>query len=106
MSGGVLRRAGIAVFAGAVLLVPGCSMSLSSGGSVKQDVLQREVAKQIALDPEHVPEVTCDGDLEGKVGATQSCLVKAGGESLPYTATVTSVQGDNVNFHVKADSAG
>jgi hypothetical protein len=33
--------------------------------------------------------LTCDGDLEARTGATQSCLVSYSGQSLPFAITVT-----------------
>ncbi len=101
-----LRRAGIAVIAGAVLALTGCSAGISLGGkTISRSDLESEVAKQVARDPERALDVTCDGDLEGKVGATQKCTVHAGGEELPYTVTVTSVDGSDIKFHIQSDAA-
>ncbi|MGQ0573326.1 MAG: DUF4333 domain-containing protein [Pseudonocardia sp.] len=47
-----------------------------------------------------VESLTCDGDLEARTGATQSCLVAAGGESLPLAVTVSSIEGGLINFTV------
>jgi hypothetical protein len=42
--------------------------------------------------------VACDGELDGTVGATQTCTVTMADRDLPVTATVTSVDGLVVNF--------
>lgn len=106
MNAAPVRRAGSAVIAATVLALTGCSAGVSVGGAtVSRSDLQSEVAKQVARDPERALDVTCDGDLKGEVGATQKCLIHAGGEELPYTVTVTGVDGSKVRFDVKADPA-
>ncbi|SUA31700.1 Uncharacterised protein [Mycolicibacterium fortuitum] len=47
--------------------------------------------------------VDCDGDLDGKVGATQRCVLTAGGTKMDVTVTTTSVEMNNVKFDVKVD---
>jgi hypothetical protein len=48
-----------------------------------------------------IDTLTCDGDLEARTGATQSCLVSYSGQSLPLAITVTSIEGDLINFNVE-----
>ncbi|MGD9529952.1 MAG: DUF4333 domain-containing protein [Pseudonocardia sp.] len=39
-----------------------------------------------------IAAVTCDGDLEARTGAKQSCNVGYYGQSLPLAITVTSIE--------------
>ncbi|WP_437114568.1 DUF4333 domain-containing protein [Streptomyces glaucescens] len=44
------------------------------------------------------------GDLVGKVGTTTRCTLTAGdGSSLGVTVTVSSVDGDRIDFDIEAD---
>ncbi|MBW3707702.1 DUF4333 domain-containing protein, partial [Streptomyces griseus] len=50
------------------------------------------------------PDVTCPEDLAAKVGTETRCPLTAGdGSTLGVTATVTSVDGDKINFDIEAD---
>jgi hypothetical protein len=51
------------------------------------------------------PEISCPDDLEAEVGAETRCTLTAGGDPTEYgvTITVTSVEGDTVNFDVEVD---
>ncbi|GAA3950941.1 DUF4333 domain-containing protein [Gordonia caeni] len=94
----------LAALAAVVLALSGCSASVSlGGGGISQSDLERESARQLALDPEREPEVRCDGGLDNEVNATQKCQVHTAGNWVDYTATVTSVDGNNVKFNIKAD---
>ncbi|MCK0438630.1 DUF4333 domain-containing protein [Gordonia alkaliphila] len=105
-----LRQLLVTGVAGAALVVTGCSASVSIGDkseapkpSVAASVLETNSAQQLAQDPANVPAVRCDGGLEGTIGYTQSCEVQILGEWHPYTATVVSVEGDQINWNIKAD---
>ncbi|MFJ9885190.1 DUF4333 domain-containing protein [Streptomyces sp. NPDC091287] len=89
-------------------LLVGCSASAGVGSSeskLSKDKLSATVAEKLAEttgQPE--PDITCPEDLAGKVGTTTRCILTAGdGSTLGVTATVTSVDGDQVNFDIKAD---
>ncbi|CAM5331448.1 DUF4333 domain-containing protein [Streptomyces griseus] len=95
-----------ALAAGALLA--GCSASVNVGGSeakLSKDKLSATVAEKLAEttgQPE--PDVTCPEDLAGKVGTETRCTLTAGdGSTLGVTATVTSVDGDKINFDIEAD---
>lgn len=47
--------------------------------------------------------VVCDDALRAKVGATQRCVLSAGGKKYGVVVTATSVDGDKVKFDVKVD---
>lgn len=95
-----------AVAAGMFLV--GCSGSVSVGDSeakLSKDKLATTVAEKLADStgqPE--PDITCPEDLVGKAGATTRCTLTADdGSTLGVSATVTSVEGEQINFDIKAD---
>ncbi|MFC9536852.1 MULTISPECIES: DUF4333 domain-containing protein [unclassified Streptomyces] len=95
-----------AVAAGALLV--GCSASVSAGKSdpkVSKSKLADTVAEKLAATTgQPKPDVTCPEDLVGKVGNTGRCTLTASdGSTLGVTVKVSSVNGDNVNFGIKAD---
>jgi hypothetical protein len=89
----------------ALLVMAGCSGSVSIGGKVldKAEVEQGAsdaLAKVVGKAPD---SVTCPGDLDAKVGATERCTLTAGSHELGMTVTVKSVEGDTANYEVKVD---
>ncbi|MFF1397105.1 DUF4333 domain-containing protein [Streptomyces sp. NPDC058287] len=92
--------------AGALLV--GCSGSVSVGNTdpkVSKGKLADTVAEQLAASTGQAkPDVACPDDLVGKKGNTTRCvLTAADGSTLGVTVTVTSVEGKNVKFGIKAD---
>ncbi len=92
--------------AGALLV--GCSGSVSVGNSdpkLSSDKLATTVSEKLAAttnQPE--PDITCLEDLAGKVGTTTRCTLTANdGSTLGVSVKVTSVEGDQINFDIKAD---
>ena len=90
-----------------VLSITGCgaSASVSIGGKVldKSEVEQGAsdaLTKVVGQAPD---SVTCPGDLDAKVGASERCTLTAGGDELGMTVTVKSLDGDTVNYVVKVD---
>ncbi|MFE4749238.1 DUF4333 domain-containing protein [Streptomyces mirabilis] len=95
-----------AVAAGALLV--GCSASAHVGTSTPKmsaDKLATIVAEKLAATMNQPkPNITCPEDLAGKVGTTTRCKLTAkDGSTLGVTVKVTSVQGDQINFDIKAD---
>ncbi|MFJ6510089.1 DUF4333 domain-containing protein [Streptomyces sp. NPDC091406] len=95
-----------AVAAGALLV--GCSGSVSVGNSepkLPADKLATTVSEKLAAttnQPE--PDISCPEDLAGKVGTTTRCTLTAkDGSTLGVSVKVTSVEGDQINFDIKAD---
>ncbi|MCF3132255.1 DUF4333 domain-containing protein [Streptomyces olivochromogenes] len=89
-------------------LIVGCSVSVNTGHAkpkLLKDKLGDTVATRLAATTgQPKPDVTCPEDLVGEVGNTTRCTLTTGdGSSLGVTVTVTSVDGDDVNFHIKAD---
>ncbi|WSQ12163.1 DUF4333 domain-containing protein [Streptomyces sp. NBC_01231] len=92
-----------------VLLV-GCSASVSADKSeakISKDKLATTVAEKLAATTgQPKPDITCPEDLAGKVGTTTRCTLTASdGSTLGVTVKVSSVDGDNINFDIKADDA-
>ncbi|MEU1484702.1 DUF4333 domain-containing protein [Streptomyces sp. NPDC005752] len=97
----------LSVMATAALLV-GCSASVSVGSSepkLSADKLAATVSEKLARTtgrPE--PDVVCPEDLVGKVGTTTRCELTADdGSTLGVSVDVTSVDGEQINFDIKAD---
>ncbi|GGW69425.1 hypothetical protein GCM10010320_58660 [Streptomyces caelestis] len=50
------------------------------------------------------PDITCPENLAAKVGTTTRCKLTAkDGSTLGVTVKVTSVEGEQINFDIKAD---
>ena len=115
-----IRGEALAVVVGAMLLafaLNGCEASFHIGddNSISKEDVASEARTQLSkkftsegLPP--LPPVTCDDDLEEKVGATTHC--EASGDfgkltgTLGITATVTSVKGDTAQLHFESNKAG
>ncbi|MGV9797643.1 DUF4333 domain-containing protein [Mycobacterium sp. NPDC003449] len=96
------------VLAAAILVAAGllgaCSSGADEPGGVAKDKLASEVKTQLeAQVGSKADSVTCDGNLEAKVGATQKCELTAEGAKLGVTVKATAVDGDNVKFDAKVD---
>lgn len=85
----------------AVVLAGGCQVSAGKRVA-KSDVEQRiseKLGPQLGGSPQ---SVSCPDDLKGEKGATMRCsLVTAGGAKTDVIVTVTSVEGNTVNFDMK-----
>ncbi|WP_323792096.1 DUF4333 domain-containing protein [Nocardioides sp.] len=82
------RSAVAASLAALAVLMSGCAVT------VAQSDLEAEVGRE-----DGVASVSCDGDLEGEVGATQDCLVTFDDDTtVEITVTVTEVDGSDVIF--------
>ncbi|WP_328907789.1 DUF4333 domain-containing protein [Streptomyces sp. NBC_00234] len=97
----------LSAVAAGVLLV-GCSGSVSVGSSepkLSKDKLAITVAEKLASTTgQPTPDVACPEDLVGKVGHTTRCTLTAGdGSTVGVSVTVSSVDGDRINFDIKAD---
>lgn len=92
-----------------VLALAGCSGSASVGGGVPsvdraevEEQAKTELAKTVGREPE---EVSCPGDLPGRVAETMRCTLTDSGTSLGVTVTVTRVDGADVKFDVEVDQS-
>lgn len=89
-------------------LLVGCSASVNvekSEPKLSADKLAATVAEKLAATTgQPKPDITCPEDLTGKVGTTTRCTLTASdGSTLGVTVTVSSVDGGNINFDIKAD---
>ncbi|MEU6147586.1 DUF4333 domain-containing protein [Streptomyces sp. NPDC047081] len=87
----------------------GCSASVSAGKSESKlsgQKLAVTVAEKLAATTgQSKPDITCPQDLAGKVGNTTRCTLTANdGSTLGVTVTVSSVDGNRINFDIKADA--
>lgn len=51
--------------------------------------------------PAPIDEVDCPEDLKGEVGQKMVCTITVQGQQMQIEVTVTSVEGNNVNFDMK-----
>jgi hypothetical protein len=88
----------LALVAGSLFALAACSGT----ASVSADEVEQQVSDQLAAQVGTAPDsVSCPEDLPAEVGATMTCDLTAGGQSLPVTVTVTSVDGSTVNFDIE-----
>ncbi|MGW0338073.1 DUF4333 domain-containing protein [Streptomyces sp. NPDC003011] len=95
-----------ALAAGALLV--GCSAEVSVGSATPKmsaDKLATTVSEKLAATTGRPkPDIACPEDLVGETGTTTRCTLTADdGSTLGVTVTVTSVEGDLINFDLKAD---
>ena len=97
----------VALTALAGLALAGCSFSVgSSTPTVKEADLERSVTSTLTDKIGQAPQnVDCPDDLEGKVGAVLNCTLSIDGTARTMTVTVTSVEGEKVNFDIAVDAA-
>src|SRR5258708_25005679 len=98
-----IGRGKVTLCAAVALVVAGCSFSAST--SQEKTVDKADVADQISTKVSekagHKPEsVTCPGDLKAAVGASLDCQMTYDGQPYGVNVTVTSVEGDRVNFDI------
>lgn len=75
----------------------GCSTSLS----VPADEVETQAAASLEEHLGFAPEINCDEDLEGEVGAEITCdLIDQDGARYDVIMTVTNVEGTDVEFDV------
>ncbi|MEU6593716.1 DUF4333 domain-containing protein [Streptomyces sp. NPDC046881] len=90
------------------VLLAGCSGSVTvekSKPTLSADKLATTVSEKLAAQTGRPkPRITCPEDLAGKVGTTTRCTLTADdGSTLGVTVTVSSVEGNQINFGIKAD---
>ncbi|GAB3410793.1 DUF4333 domain-containing protein [Flindersiella endophytica] len=89
----------------ASLLALGAAVAGCSGDpTLKEADLEKSVKDTLAKQVGQTPDsIDCPGDLTGKTGTTMRCTLKAGGDELGLTVTVTGVEGSTVKYDVKVD---
>lgn len=94
----------LAAAAVAVAALSGCS-ALSERSVSRADL--ESAVKQLIEEQSGQPveSVTCDGDLAGDVGASVHCTATVEGEPVGLTVTATDVDGNDVRYEVRNDTA-
>jgi Domain of unknown function (DUF4333) len=98
-----IRCGAVTLGAAALLAAAGCSGSVSI--NQEKTVAKADVADQISTKVNekagHKPEsVTCPGDLKAAVGASLDCQMTYDGQPYGVNVTVTTIDGDRVNFDI------
>lgn len=79
--------------------VEGLLMSYAVLPSLGKQEVARLLVDRVAAEGGQRPDrADCSGDLQGKVGATTDCTVITGTQTRGFTLTVTSVNGDAIEF--------
>ena len=78
--------------------VSGLAMNYGLTPVLEKSVAESSLASQLGQSPN---TVTCAGDVDSKVGATQRCTAVVGGQNRAYTLTVTDVADGKVSFSYK-----
>lgn len=82
-----------------VTKVDGLLMSFLVIPLLPKDQVENSLLDQLGAQLGHRPDsADCTGDLEGKTGKTVDCTVVAGEETQDFTLTVTTVNGDRINY--------
>lgn len=83
----------------ACLAIAGCG-----GGAISTDKLEQEITDRLTQQVGQRPDkVECPDALDGAVGAQARCVLTAGQTQIGVTATVTGVEGSQINFDIKVD---
>jgi len=85
----------------ACVALSGCSVSLGGPDAVPASDLEKTTTEQFTGKDvaDQLTSIRCDGDLEAKVGATQTCQADfESGLSQELTLEVDSVEGEVANF--------
>lgn len=96
-----------AALAAAVVTVAALSgCSVLGDRSVPKSDLETAVKQLMEEQSGHpVESVTCDGDLPGEVDASVHCTSTVDGETVGLTVTATDVDGNDVRYEVRSDTA-
>jgi len=82
----------------AALLLTACGEKTISKSTVEQ-----QIKAKFGGSAEKITDVACDGDLDAKVGKTQTCTITTSDhKTYTTTATVTRVSGDTGYFNLSA----
>ncbi len=70
--------------------------------ALAQADVEQQVSDQLAAQVGQTPDdITCPGDLPAEVGATMTCLLTAGTDTIDVYLTVTTVDGMDVGYDIK-----
>ena len=101
-----MRLAAAAVAAVLASVLTGCSFSVGGPSAVPQEELEKQVAGLYEAEDDIAAE--CEGELPAEADATTDCHLTVGEAAADVHVTVTSVDGDDVEFtsapYVPADT--
>lgn len=100
------KIAGIVAVLCTVAALSACSVTVGSADkTVDRAKLEQKVSQTLAEKTGQTPKsVTCPDALKAKVDAITRCTLTADdGSQIGANVTVTSVNGDDVNFDIKVD---
>lgn len=89
---------GATVLTALTLAVTGCTTTLSVDETQVEDTIRANLAPQITG---QIEAVDCPDDLPGEVGETMQCTMTVDGREHKVDVTVTSVEGQTVNFNME-----
>ncbi|MGE3286883.1 MAG: DUF4333 domain-containing protein [Pseudonocardia sp.] len=93
----MIRTLAAAAAIAAAVGLTGCTVQTTR--TVDQAQVEQVVSDRLVdLVGQRPDAVDCPGDLEGTVGTMLRCSLTAGADRYPVDVTVTSVEGDTVNF--------
>ncbi|WP_063021058.1 DUF4333 domain-containing protein [Nocardia niwae] len=82
-----------------------CSVSIGTP-KVQEADLEKSVKDSLTEKVGQEPDaIDCPGDLTGKEGTTMRCTLTAGEDTLGVTLTVTSVEGETVEYDIAVDQS-
>ncbi|MBZ5736382.1 DUF4333 domain-containing protein [Nocardioides sp. TRM66260-LWL] len=104
-----LRVLAASLSVASLALLGACSAEVSVGSekSMSKADLEKKLTENFEQNNPDTPldSVSCPGDLKAEVGQAQTCTVVVNGESVDVKVTVTSVDGDNINFSIEEQSS-
>ncbi|MFC0674992.1 DUF4333 domain-containing protein [Brachybacterium hainanense] len=104
MSARRIRPAALLLLPVATLALAGCSIGGAS--AVSQADVEQQVTDTLTQQVGQAPDsVDCPGDLPAEVGASLTCVLSAGGQTIDVAVTVTGVEDGTVSFDVQVADA-
>jgi hypothetical protein len=98
-----MARVLLAALTATSIALAGCSFSVSSNQtkSVSKSDVADQISDKVNEKAGHKPQsVTCPDDLKAAVGTSLDCQMTYDGQTYGVNVTVTSVNGDKVNFDI------
>jgi Domain of unknown function (DUF4333) len=97
----LLARSLLVAVATAGIAVAGCSFSSNQEKTVAKADVADQISAKVNEKAGHKPQsVSCPDDLKATVGASLDCQMTDDGQTYGVNVTVTSVEGDKVNFDI------
>ena len=94
----------------AALVLPGCFSKSDDAGDAGQvafltaaqvqDGARYVIDQRKGVKASSLKDLTCPGNLQGKVGTTMTCTLKSDGKTYDVVIKVTSVDGLRINYSV------